>query len=233
MTTPPAQPAVPRHTGFQLDHVQVRRGDTDVLADVSMELPAGVVTAIAGPSGSGKSTLLRLLNRFIDPEVGTVSLDGVDLADLEVRALRRRVGLVAQRPVLLTNTPADEVRAGKPGLVDAEVADVLARVGLGDIDPQRPTEGLSGGETQRLALARALAVGPQVLLLDEPTSALDPAAAGTVDEVIRTLVGSGLTAIIVSHDLRRLHGIADRVVVLDHGRIVEEGRPGEIGYLSD
>lgn len=219
-------------TGFALQDVGVTRSGTAVLTGVTATMPAGRVTAIAGASGSGKSTLLRVLNRFVAPDTGRVTLDGDDITGLDVRALRRRVGLVAQRPVMLTAEVAAEVRVGAPGLSDEQVCDLLRRVGLDETDPQRRTAGLSGGEMQRLALARALAVAPEVLLLDEPTSALDAEAAAVVDEVIVSLVASGLTVVLVSHDVRRLVGVADGVVVLDHGRVVEYGPPEAVRYLA-
>jgi putative ABC transport system ATP-binding protein len=219
-------------TGFALQDVGVTRSGTAVLTGVTATMPAGRVTAIAGASGSGKSTLLRVLNRFVAPDTGRVTLDGDDITGLDVRALRRRVGLVAQRPVMLTAEVAAELRVGAPGLSDEQVCDLLRRVGLDETDPQRRTAGLSGGEMQRLALARALAVAPEVLLLDEPTSALDAEAAAVVDEVIVSLVASGLTVVLVSHDVSRLVGVADGVVVLDHGRVVEYGPPEAVRYLA-
>lgn len=222
----------PPDTGFALQDVSVTRDGVAVLDCVTAILPAGRVAGIAGASGSGKSTLLRVLNRFVEPDSGAVLLDGVDIATLDVRALRRRVGLVAQRPLMLTDQVSKEVRVGAAELTDDQVREVLARVGLGETDPQRGTSGLSGGEMQRLALARALAVSPEVLLLDEPTSALDEEAAAVVDEVIRSLVAAGLTVVLVSHDVRRLVGVADLVVVLDHGRVVEQGPPQVVRYLA-
>lgn len=218
--------------GFALHDVSVTRSGTAVLDRVTATLPRGRVSAIAGASGSGKSTLLRVLNRFVEPDSGRVTLDGEDVTSLNVRALRRRVGLLAQRPVMLTDAVASEVRVGRAELSDDEVRRLLRRVGLAETDPQRSTSGLSGGEMQRLALARALAVAPEVLLLDEPTSALDAEAAAVVHEVIAALAASGLTVVLVSHDTRRLVGVADVVVVLDHGRVVEQGPPEAVRYLA-
>ncbi len=160
-----------------------------------------------------------------------VEVAGVDARTLNVLELRRRVGVLTQRPVMLTESLAAEVRAGAPQLPDAAVQRLLAAVSLDDLDPDRPTAGLSGGESQRLALARALALEPEALLLDEPTSALDAASADAVDAVMATLVDEGLTVVIVSHDLVRLRPIVEHVVVLDHGRVVEEGQPDSITYL--
>jgi energy-coupling factor transporter ATP-binding protein EcfA2 len=122
---------------------------------------------------------------------------------------------------------------GVPDLPDAAVSRLLAAVSLDHLDPQRPTAGLSGGETQRLALARALALEPEALLLDEPTSALDATAADAVDAVVAALVQSGLTAVIVSHDLTRLRDVVGHTIVLEQGSVVEEGPPGDMKYLRD
>lgn len=217
---------------FDLEDVVLVRGGHRILDGVSAQLPRGAATAVVGPSGSGKSTLLRLLNRFEDPDSGRVLLDGTDARELDVLALRRRVGLLAQRPVMLTATVGEEVRAGAPDLPDDAVAGLLGRVALRHLDPGRGTEGLSGGEQQRLALARALALDPEVLLLDEPTSALDAEAARSVDEVVVSLVEAGLTAVVVSHDLERLLAVTSHAVVLDGGRVVEQGPPGTVAYLG-
>jgi putative ABC transport system ATP-binding protein len=187
---------------------------------------------VLGHSGSGKSTFLRLLNRFEEPTQGTVLLDGEPLGSYDVHALRRRVGLVAQRPTMLTATIGDEVRLAKSELDEAAVHALLERVALGGTDLSASTSTLSGGEQQRLALARALAVEPDVLLLDEPTSALDERAAQAVDAVIRSLVTDGMTVVLVSHDLDRVLGVADHVLVLDQGRLVERGGPGDVRYLA-
>ncbi len=228
---PPGAPHM-QPPAFELADVTLRRAGRDILLDVNATIPVGRATAVVGPSGSGKSTLLRLLNRFDDPDRGVVRRGGVDVRSLDVLELRRGVGLVSQRPVLLSDTLAAEVRVGAGELSDAAVSELLARVGLGSFAPDRSTTGLSGGEIQRLALARALALDPDVLLLDEPTSALDSDAADAVDDVVRSLVVAGLTAVVVSHDLSRLADIAGHVIVLAAGRIVEHGPPDSVGYLG-
>src|ERR1700741_2259122 len=166
--------------GFLLERVSVVRGAATVLSQVSAHLPTGRCSAVMGASGSGKTTLLRLLNRLIDPTAGRIVLDGVALTELDVLALRRRVGLVAQTPVLLTDAVLDEVRVGRPDLSDGRVTELLARVGLSHQFAAHPTAALSGGEAQRLCLARSLAVEPEVLLLHEPTSALDGPSATVI-----------------------------------------------------
>src|SRR6516165_473262 len=132
--------------GFLLERVSVVCGDATVLRQVSAHFPGGRCSAVRGASGSGKTTLLRLLNRLIDPTAGRILLDGVALTELDVLALRRRVGLVAQAPVVLSDVVLDEVRVGRPDLSDGRVTELLARVGLGEQFATRPTAGLSGGE---------------------------------------------------------------------------------------
>lgn len=217
---------------FTLDDVVVERGGTRVLDGITDHIHRAATTAVVGPSGSGKSTLLRLLNRFEEPTSGVIRLDERALPALDVHVLRRRVGLVAQHATMLEATVREEVRVARPILSDAQVTELLVRVALPEIELNDATATLSGGEAQRLALARSLAVEPEVLLLDEPTSALDDRSATAVDEVIRGLVADGLTVVLVSHDLERVAGLADSVMVLDHGRLVERGAPNEIGYLS-
>ena len=226
------------HTGgpapelFTLSEVTFVAGERRILDQVSDHIHEGHVTAIVGPSGSGKSTLLRMLNRLEEPTAGAIRFRGVPLPELDVRDLRRRVGMVAQHPAMLTNRIDDEVRVGNSDLTDAEVDTLLARVALVHIERERRPADLSGGEQQRLALARALAVGPQVLLLDEPTSALDRKAAESVDEVIASLVGLGLSVVLVSHDLERAAALTHDALVLDNGRLVDRGDPARVTYLE-
>lgn len=214
---------------FSFHDVVLERDGRRILDGVSDHIHQGCVTAVVGPSGSGKTTFLRLLNRFEEPTSGSILLDDRPLGSYDVHALRRRVGLVAQRPTMLTATVGEEVQVAR---ADAAVAELLDRVGLSGFAPDRETATLSGGEQQRLALARCLAVEPEVLLLDEPTSALDESAAHAVDEVVRGLVADGLTVVLVSHDLERVADLADDVLVLQEGRLVERGEPDGIGYLT-
>jgi putative ABC transport system ATP-binding protein len=209
---------------FTLDDVSLVVDGRRLLDHVDEHLHEGVVTAIAGPSGSGKSTLLRLLNRLAEPTEGRVLFRGTDVRELDVRELRRRAVLVPQRAVALTDGVRDEVRLAAPALTDDQVDSLLHRVNL---DPEqlhgRTPASLSGGELQRLCLARALAVGPEALLLDEPTSALDPRSADAVDDVIRGLASDGLSVVLVSHDIARAAAVASDVRVLHDGRVTARG----------
>lgn len=215
-----------------LADVTVVRGGTSVLTGVDAVFAPGRCTAVAGPSGAGKSTLLRLLDRLLEPTSGAVLFHGRPLPSYDVLELRRRIGLVQQAPVLLADTVLADLAVGRPTLSDDEAARLLERAGLPGLDLGRDTASLSGGEAQRLCLARALAVGPEVLLLDEPTSALDAVAAMSVERVVRGLVADGLSAVLVSHDLRQTRRLADDVVVLRAGRVVEAGSAANSDYLS-
>jgi putative ABC transport system ATP-binding protein len=216
-------------TLFALDavtvaHTATAEGQRAALTDVTIDLVAGRVTALVGPSGAGKTTLLRLLNRLEEPTAGQVLFHGRRLPSYDVLALRRRVGMLQQAPVILAGTVLDDLRVGAPELDEDGAATLLRRVGLPPEEfLHRGTDGLSGGEGQRLCLARALAVGPEVMLLDEPTSALDSFAAATVERAVRGLVADGLTVVMVSHDLRQARRIADDVVVLIDGHVAHAG----------
>lgn len=218
--------------GFLLERVSVVRGEASVLREVSAHFPGGRCSTVRGASGSGKTTLLRLLNRLIDPTVGRVLLDDVPLTELDVLVLRRRVGLVAQAPVVLTDAVLDEVRVGRPDLSERRVTELLARVGLGEKFVTRPTSGLSGGEAQRLCLARSLAVEPQVLLLDEPTSALDGPSAAVIATLVRDHVSEGGTVVLASHDQALVGSVADRVFEINRGRVTADRGGGDIDHPS-
>ena len=217
---------------FDLREVTVRRAGPLIIDQVTATVAPGRCTALVGPSGAGKSTLLRLFNRLDDPSSGDVLLDGEPLTSLDVLALRRRVGLVGQRPVLVATTVYEELRVGAPKLEREAAAELLARVGLPEAMLERPSAGLSGGEAQRVCLARTLAVGPEVLLLDEPTSALDPEAAAAVEETLCGLLGNGLTAILVSHSAEQVRRMADDALVLRQGRLVESGAVATVAYVN-
>jgi putative ABC transport system ATP-binding protein len=201
--------------------VTASRGGEVVLRDVDLSIGGGV-TALLGPSGSGKSSLLRLLNRLADPDHGVVRFRGEDVTGLDVRELRRRACLVPQLPAPLPGTVADNLRYA-PALCGRAVAvePPLAAAGLTRLYADRDASQLSVGEQQRVMLARALALEPEVLLLDEPTSALDDYTKGGVERTLATLAAeSGLSMVLVTHDRPQAERLADRIVELDRGRVV-------------
>jgi putative ABC transport system ATP-binding protein len=203
-----------------------------IVADVSFEVIHGELLGIVGPSGSGKSSLLRLLNRLDEPTSGRVLLDGREYREMPPRELRRRVGMVTQRPFLFGGNVAFNIRFGPRQrgeiLSDAEVSLLLGRVGLPGFD-DRDVANLSGGEQQRVSLARTLANRPELLLLDEPTSALDEAAKAGIEDLIRGLTsGASLTCVMVTHDRNQARRICDRVVLLEAGHLIHSGTPAEV-----
>lgn len=208
---------------FGFERVGLVRGGTTVLDDVSLAVPEGGITVFVGASGAGKSTLLRCCNRLEEPTTGVVRFRGTPLVDLDPRAHRRRVGMVFQAPAPFPGTVADNVRAVAPDLTDDAVAELLDRVGLDPALAGRTADALSGGEAQRMVVARALTTEPEVLLADEPTSALDTTATTRLEALARALADAGMSVLWVSHDPEQVSRIADRVVELAHGRITAEG----------
>lgn len=209
-----------------------RVGDMAIVNAVSLTVERGELLGVVGPSGSGKSSFLRLLNRLDEPTSGTVFLDGQDYREIEPRELRRRVGMVTQRPFLFLGDVASNLRFGpsqrREALTDSDIATLLERVGLPGF-AVRNIANLSGGEQQRVSLARALANKPEVLLLDEPTSALDEKSKAEVEELIRDLVsGSSLTCVMVTHDLDQARRLCDRVALMETGRLVQVGKTQEV-----
>lgn len=172
-----------------------------VLRDLHVSVPPGQLTGLLAPSGAGKSTLLRALVRLIDIEAGTITLDGSDIRTLDARALRRRVGLVTQTPVMLPGTVADNLRYGVPALTETELHEALDAADLIPAFARRVARDLSGGERARVALARALTRAPQMLLLDEPTAALDHDGADRIGATLRRLRDRGLGVCVATHDL--------------------------------
>ncbi|MGH8916117.1 MAG: amino acid ABC transporter ATP-binding protein [Acidimicrobiia bacterium] len=222
--------------------LEVRRiwkefGDLTVLADVSLELSPHEVLAIIGPSGSGKSTLLRSINLLEPIDDGEILLEGVDIADPEFDAdvARRRIGIVFQSfnlfPHLsvLDNITLAPNRVLKMSIEEAQVTaqKLLTRFDLDDKRDEYPDR-LSGGQQQRVAIIRALAMNPTLMLFDEPTSALDPELVGEVLDVIKTLAAEGMTMIVVSHELGFARDVANRVLFMDEGRVVEQGTPDQV-----
>jgi putative ABC transport system ATP-binding protein len=203
---------------FALESVTVAGAERPRLADVSLAIPETGVTVLQGPSGSGKSTLLRLLNRLEVPDEGVVRYRGEDLAERDVLAHRREVGMVFQAPVLFPGTVADNLLVARPADGEAALAVLLERAGLSSAFLDRDAGTLSGGEAQRACLARALATGPRVLLMDEPTSALDPGASAVIERLARELADDGVPVVLVTHDQAQAQRIGDRIVHLHEGR---------------
>jgi putative ABC transport system ATP-binding protein len=218
---------------LEFDHVGVTRGDRVVFADCDATVPADGVTAVFGPSGCGKSTLLRLCNRLGVPDAGRVLLDGVDVASIEPTSLRRRVGMVFQQPTPFGGTVADNLRVAEPTLDDAAAAALLARCGLDGSFLTRPAPELSGGEAQRMCLARTLATEPEVLLADEPTAALDAVATAAIESTVAALADDGMTVVWVGHDAAQVRRVADRVLFVSDGRLRAGGVDDTVLDLRD
>ena len=210
---------------------------TEVLKGITTEIDRGDVVCIIGPSGSGKSTFLRCLNRLETPDSGEILLDGVDLMDrkTDLDRQRRKMGMVFQQfnlfphmsilknltvsPMMLKKTPQAEA--------EAKAMQLLERVGLADRAGGYPAQ-LSGGQKQRVAIVRALCMEPEVMLFDEPTSALDPEMVGEVLDVMRELAGSGMTMVVVTHEMGFAREVGNRVLFMDEGIIREENAPAEL-----
>ncbi len=201
---------------IDLQGVSVTTVDRTILSELNLSFLPGI-TAIVGPSGSGKSTLLRLLNRLDVPTSGSILLDGTDLAELDPQSLRRRVAMVFQRPLVFPGTVIDNLTVAHPDLADTEAVAALNRVGLGEVRLDQDAESLSGGEAQRLALARVLLNDPEVLLADEVTSSLDREAAAAIDQLLLKLAAEGMTIVAVTHNAAQADAIATRIVTLVDG----------------
>ncbi|MDO5064689.1 MAG: amino acid ABC transporter ATP-binding protein [Actinomyces bowdenii] len=217
-----------------IQHVTKHFGDFTALNDVSLDIARGEVVAVIGASGSGKSTLCRTINRLETISSGRIIIDGRPLPEegKELARLRAEVGMVFQSfnlfphrtvldniilaPINVRRIPKDQATA--------RAHELLARVGLADQAAKRPPQ-LSGGQAQRVAIARALAMDPKVMLFDEPTSALDPEMINEVLDVIGDLAASGMTMLVVTHEMGFARNVADRVIFMDGGQIVEQGEP--------
>ncbi|WP_318183142.1 amino acid ABC transporter ATP-binding protein [Janibacter melonis] len=219
-------------------------GRNEVLKGIDIDVDEGEVVCLLGPSGSGKTTFLRCINQLEDIQAGRIWVDG-DLAgyvqkgeklhrlkDKQIAAQRREIGMVFQRFNLFPHMTAIEnvmeapvkVQGRKKAEVRAEAIELLAKVGLSDKESAYPAQ-LSGGQQQRVAIARALAMKPKLMLFDEPTSALDPELVGEVLQVMRDLAAQGMTMIVVTHEMAFARDVADRVVFMDGGVVVEQGDP--------
>ena len=211
-------------------------GDLHVLKGIDLEISEREVVVIIGPSGSGKSTLLRCINFLEEPTEGTIEVDGIKLdSDTNVNKVREEVGMVFQRFNLFPHMSVlDNITLApmKVRDIDREKAEITAqelldRVGLGDKASAYPNQ-LSGGQQQRVAIARALAMNPKVMLFDEPTSALDPEMVGEVLDVMQRLAESGMTMVIVTHEMGFAREVGTRLLFVDGGYIVEQGKPKEV-----
>jgi len=211
-------------------------GKVEVLKGVNLHIKPQEVVALIGPSGSGKSTLLRCMNYLEEPTSGKVTVDGTALdGEANINKVREEVGMVFQRFNLFPHMTALEnimLAPLKVKNVSREAAkkkaeELLARVGLADKAGNYPSQ-LSGGQQQRVAIARALAMEPKVMLFDEPTSALDPEMVGEVLDVMRALAKEGMTMAIVTHEMGFAREVADRVLFVDNGQILEQGAPQDL-----
>ncbi|HXF03583.1 MAG TPA: amino acid ABC transporter ATP-binding protein [Arthrobacter sp.] len=212
-------------------------GSNEVLKGIDFHVKQGEVVCVIGPSGSGKSTLLRCVNRLEEPTSGTILVEGVDITDPEtdLDKIRTRIGMVFQQfnlfPHLnvLANLTLAQRRAKRRN--KAEAMDVarknLEKVGLGNRENAYPAQ-LSGGQQQRVAIARALSMNPDMMLFDEPTSALDPELVGDVLAVMRQLADEGMTMMVVTHEMGFAREVGDRVVFMDGGVVVEQGKPEDV-----
>jgi polar amino acid transport system ATP-binding protein len=212
-------------------------GSNEVLKGIDFHVDQGEVVCVIGPSGSGKSTLLRCVNRLEEPTTGTVMVEGIDITDSETDLddVRTRIGMVFQQfnlfphLTVLKNLTLAQQRAKKRGKAEAtEIARRnLAKGGLAEKADAFPAQ-LSGGQQQRVAIARALSMDPDMMLFDEPTSALDPELVGDVLEVMKQLAKEGMTMMVVTHEMGFAREVGDRVVFMDGGVVVEQGKPEDV-----
>ena len=211
-------------------------GNTEILKGIDLEVKKSEVVVVIGPSGSGKSTLLRCVNYLEVPTTGTIAIDGQTITpDVDINTIRAEVGMVFQHfnlfghMTVLQNITLAPIKVRHMSKEDAEkvAMELLTKVGLADKASAYPRE-LSGGQQQRVAIARALAMHPKIMLFDEPTSALDPEMVNEVLEVMKTLAESGMTMMVVTHEMGFARQVADRVLFVDGGKILEEGKPEDL-----
>ena len=221
----------------KVENLKKNFGSLEVLKDINMEVKEGEVVCLIGPSGSGKSTFLRCLNKLEEPTAGVIIVDDYDLMakTSDINKIRENIGMVFQQFNLFPHlsvlqnimlAPVDRKRMTKEQ-AEEKAKKLLDRVGLLEKADVYPAS-LSGGQQQRVAIARALAMEPDIMLFDEPTSALDPEMVGEVLEVMKQLAAEGMTMVVVTHEMGFAREVADRVVFMDGGYIVEEGTPEEI-----
>lgn len=220
-----------------VENLKKNFGRLEILKDINLDVYEGEVLVVIGPSGSGKSTLLRCLNRLEEVSGGSVQVNGTDVNDkkVNINKLRENIGMVFQHfnlfpnMTVLQNIMTAPVELGKMSRSQAQenALQLLERVGLRNKAGAYPQQ-LSGGQKQRVAIARALAMNPSIMLFDEPTSALDPEMVGEVLTVMKELARSGMTMIVVTHEMGFAREVASRIVFMDGGYIIEEGAPDEI-----
>jgi ABC-type polar amino acid transport system ATPase subunit len=222
---------------ISIRNLQKHYGDLVVLKGIDLDVHRGEKVVVLGPSGSGKSTMLRCVNALEDADGGTITIDGVEITDRKtnINKVREHLGMVFQRFNLWPHkTVLENVMLGQmvvSGKSEAEARkramETLTRVGLADKADQYPVR-LSGGQQQRVGIARALAMDPKAILFDEPTSALDPELVGEVLAVMKSLADEGMTMIVVTHEIGFAKEVADRVIFMDGGVIVEQGCPNDV-----
>ena len=222
---------------IKVDGLRKSFGDLHVLKGINAEIKKGDVMVVIGASGSGKSTFLRCLNLLEEPTGGTITFEGVDITDrsVNINKHRQKMGMVFQQfnlfphKTVLKNMTLGPIKLLKQSKKEAEAnaMRLLERVGLADKANAYPSQ-LSGGQKQRVAIVRALAMNPDVMLFDEPTSALDPEMVGEVLEVMKQLAREGMTMVVVTHEMGFAREVADRVIFMEGGVIVEEGSPSEV-----
>jgi len=219
---------------IRIRNVYKNFGVLRALNNVSLDVQAGEKVVIIGPSGSGKSTLLRTINRLEEIDAGSIVVDGFDLYEpgLDINRVRQELGMVFQgfnlfpHKTVLENLTMAPMKLKKipPAEAESKAMELLTRVGIKEKAGVYPRK-LSGGQQQRVAIARALAMKPKIMLFDEPTSALDPEMIGEVLDVMKALAHSGMTMVVVTHEMGFAREVADRVIFMDHGQIVETGTP--------
>lgn len=222
---------------IHVENLKKSFGKIEVLKDISVDVKQGEVVVVIGPSGSGKSTFLRCLNRLEESSGGTIIVDGVDITQkkVDINKVRENVGMVFQHFNLFNNLNVMDnmtlaplqLKKATPQEAKKKAEEMLERVGLAEKADAFPSQ-LSGGQKQRVAIARALCMNPDIMLFDEPTSALDPEMVGEVLQVMKDLAASGMTMVIVTHEMGFAREVADRVIFMDGGYIVEEGTPQEV-----
>jgi len=211
---------------FTFEDVSVTAGDVTILNRASVRLPIGKLTLLAGESGSGKTSLLRLCNRLDVPTSGQILFRGTNLLSLDPLELRRRVGMVFQQPVLFGGTVSDNLHVADPSATEERMRDTLRLVELPPDLLDRVGDDLSGGEAQRVCLARTLLCEPEVLLMDEPTAALHPAAQRALERTVQGLRRTaGIEIVWVTHDIGQIERMADHLIVLHAGEILYTGSP--------